>query len=427
MERGELLKTTGPLARLQRADQEHFLRELKAIVKQAKGVVFEGDTLARVQGAAERFGLNVQARLSSKRNDPIADIYVEWRGNEIGIQLKTGSDRYLRDSLTKVAAREDGTWVLTQSDVSDRARAAGARTQLSFDDVDLPSPTLEDLESMAERDLERLSRGEATVDHFDIARNAVLFGLVDGLAAFILDWIRQAKEEPSKPFDWRRSAGIFFKRAATSTAAGIVAGSGTGYALSLTPAAVDATTCLRAARAVGVVLPRAFASYGDYRALREGEIESRDFQRRLARQAGALTVEWSAFQLASRYAIGLGPIGQFAVLLGGSLLADQVGGGIADFLFSLFTTPASTATVKKIVEQDVQVVEKEIRSEEDRRRKLAAQRLCEEPSCNRDHHARGFCSRHYQRWYRRNRPYLVLVEGRLVTTAQSYQMKQQGQ
>jgi len=426
--RGQLLRETGPLAQLQKADRQHFLYEIAAIVKRAKGVVFEGDTLASLQEAPERFGLNFTANLSPTRNDPRADIYLHWGEETVSLQLKTGSPGYIRRSLVKVGARQDGTWLLTQSDIPEGLREAGAMTAVDIDGIAIPSPTLEELEGMTRKDLERLYRGSSTLDHFELTRNAVMLGLVDGLAALVMDLIQQLREDPAKPFDWKRAGGIFARRVATSTAVGILAGSGTGFALSLESAALASATTgwyFRAARVAGVTIPRVFAAYDEYKALRRGEIDTRDFQRHLAHQAGAVAVEWSAFHLAARYAVGLGPIGQFVVLVGGSLLADWIGGGLGEFLFDVFAAPGTTIEVQAVVKNDATRLEEDIRNETQRCRERAEQHRCEKAGCSREHHARGLCSRHYQGWYRRNRPFLVKLEnGRLVTRAEKFRIEQ---
>ncbi len=131
-----LLQATGPFAELTAADTRGILDDARKalITKKGRGVVFEAATVVQVQDAGERYGINLTARLATATNNPRADVFVTHSGADIELQLKCGTDKYIRAALRK---QVDGVTVLVPAD----AVQAAAVGSLEFDGVELEAPT----------------------------------------------------------------------------------------------------------------------------------------------------------------------------------------------------------------------------------------------------------------------------------------------
>lgn len=408
---GNLLSTTGPLAELTSAQRRGVLDEVRRtlIAKKGAGVVFEAVVVAQLQEASERYGIELSARLSTAANNPRTDVTVVWRGVELELQLKAGSDPYLRAA---VRAREEGIILLVPSD----AKGAGARTALTFGDVTVETPTRSELRESADVTLNRLSRGESALNLLDVAKQSISNALIDGLVAGIADLALQALTKPDDPIDWARTAKLVARSGATSAASSFLAAAHTGAALQVGTRAVDATASLRAGRAAACVVPHAIDVAFDYARLTRGELAPRQFKRRVARHAGAATAEFVGFRFLARLASHLGPLGGLLVMLAGGLLLSYFGGKAGELLYDLLGDAAFPAMPEherlpapRMIDfaSEGRQLSTRLSEETTRRTALAERRLCEERGCGRAHHARGMCKRHYQRWWRKNRDYLA--------------------
>lgn len=405
-----LLASTGPLAELRSAERRGILDEARRllIAKKGRGVQFEANTLAHLQETAVRFDLQLRASLPATSNNPGVDLFIEFQQEEVLVQLKAGSDRYLRAAIK---ARADGIVLVVPRDAAAQPWATGATGTLTFEDVVVETPTRDELLRHAEKNLDRLSRGEPVVSDADISRRAFCDGLIDGIVAVAIDLCLQKLLKPDQPVDWRRSTKCLVRTAATSAACSFLAATNARAALSVTSRSIDATATFRSARVAGSVVPHAVDVGFDALRRWRGELSDEQFMRSTSGHAGAAAVEYLAFPYLARLAARLGPLGVVVLLVGGAI-ASKVGNAVGQKVFDLFSSlpplpavPSSNtgetvgAGLVRAFEWYLGAVEKEA----DRRAKLGEKRLCEEPRCGRKHHARGWCARHYQRWYRRQR------------------------
>src|SRR5258708_6033377 len=129
----QLLKKTGPLAELNAAVRRRVLDEVRQllIAKKGAGVVFEAKTVVHLQDAAERFQLDLRASLAARVNDPRVDVLAWWAEEQIELQLKVGSDKYISAAIR---SRADGTIIFVPSDAVPQG-IPGVTAALDFDGV----------------------------------------------------------------------------------------------------------------------------------------------------------------------------------------------------------------------------------------------------------------------------------------------------
>jgi hypothetical protein len=405
----QLLKKTGPLAELNAAARRHVLDEARQVLiaKKGAGVIFEAKTVIHLQDAAERFQLDLSASLSARANDPRADVVAFWAEEQIELQLKVGSDRYIRAA---VRSRLDGTIVLVPSDAVPPGMD-GVTSSLDFDGVTFESPSRQELIDSADASLQRMAVGESQVTAGTIAVNSVCSGLVDGVVAAILDLTIQKLSQPDADIDWSRTVSVFLKAGAISTVGSFIAAANTMSALDTASHAIDAGALLSGSRVTAAVLPRIVDVGLDFYAHSEGQLPGRELARRVTKHAVAGTAEYLLFPVIARLALRCGPIGGVLVILGGGLLISRMGEGLGDVLFDLVEQiaalpPPSPELQAKIAEgfgRALQQIATVTRDETTRRNELSKLNLCEENACGRSYHARGMCSTHYNRWWRQQR------------------------
>jgi hypothetical protein len=156
------------------------------------------------------------------------------------------------------------------------------------------------------------------------------------------------------------------------------------------------------------VVPHAIDVVFDYASMNAGKISTEAFGRRVAGHAGAAAAQMLAFKYLARLAASFGPLGQTVVMIGGGYLVSKMGERFGGLVFDVISAvlphfadlpssrqPQRLTAVGSLLRRQ--------RLEENRRIRRAKKGICEEPSCGREHHARGMCARHYQRWWRKAR------------------------
>lgn len=374
-------------------------------------MVFEANALTAVQEASERFKISLSARLSTASNDPRSDIVVQFLEEEIELQLKTGSDPYIKAAIR---ARKDGTILVVPKDVAGQPWAEGTTATLNFDDVSIDMPSKQDLGEQTELCLGRMSRGEVALSGADIAKRAFSSALVDGTIAVVIDICIQKYTKPEASIDWNRTTKCFLRTGATSAVASYLAAVNASATVQVAKHAIDASNAFRVARVAGCVAPYVLDTAFDLHKLYQGQISAKGFLRNASGNAGAATAGYLLFPFLARMAVKCGPLGIFVIVVGGAVIAklgDKAGKGLFDSLSWLPEVLEGIATSRASLQLAVQSrvsstansLETKVKREVKRRTQLGKKRLCEEPSCGRKHHARGMCSRHYQRWWRRQR------------------------
>lgn len=411
-----LLNSTGPAAEMASAQMRGVLdaarREL--IAKKGSGVVFEAETIVRLQDASERYGIKLTARLSTKANAPRADILLITSERQVDLQLKTGSDPYLRAA---VRAREENVVLLVPSDVDKRTWAAAATATVEVESIGVESPTRAELHEQSQKALDRIARGERAFDLGDLAKSSIVNSFVDGLTAVVVDVSCQVLANPDAPIDWSRSAKCLAKTAMTGAVSSFLSGALARSSLAGSGRALDATGFMRAARASSCVIPRALDTIWDAIRLNRGELDEEQFNIQLARNAGAAAFEYVGFQVLARLTVRMGPLGRAIVMIaGGMVLAifgAVAGEAVREMLAGSEPPPLSpaavhddSAIVSEIPSASINLMTM-VRQEHARRLASAAKGRCEERGCRRKHHARGFCGTHYMRWWRGNRALIV--------------------
>jgi hypothetical protein len=417
----DLLSTTGPLAELTSAERRAVLTEARRllIAKKGSGVVFEAMATSRVQHAAARFGIfGLKASLSEQSNDSRVDLLIAWRQDdaveiEVGYQLKTGGDRYIRASVNAV---EEGILVLVPSDV-DEATAGRAVRAIEVGELSIQAPTRKEILDRSTETLKRLETGTAPVDLGRVARQALRDALTDALAAAAFDLVAQVIQDPDKQIDWPRAARALAKTGVSSALGSLLATTSACSSARVGKRVIDAAGVYRATRMAGTVLPRAVDVAFDVYAYRKGTISVRELGRRTARNTGAVAAELLLFRFIARLAGRLGPVGQAIVMVGGGILAAKLGELAGESFFSLFEDlleqpeplpeagheprHRSESLVSALLgSPQMQAIATTMVKEHRRLERRASSGTCIERSCTRKHHARGMCSMHYQRWWR---------------------------
>lgn len=398
-----LLQSTGPLSELAAADMRGLLDDARKVLitKKGRGVVFEAATVVQFQEAAERYGLNLTAKLSASTNNPRADVLVTHAGAKIELQLKCGTDKYIRAALRK---QVDGVTVLVPADAA-QAAAVGS---LEFDGVELGAPTRDQLFAQTEKSLDRLSAGEPIVTFGDAAKRALRDSLLDAIVVAVLDLAMQALENPEKPIDWKRTGIAVLRVTATTVVTSLLATANTATAMKAAGRAIELASVARGTRTAATLVPHALDVCIDIAKFSSGEMNRSQLVRSTSGHAGAAAAEYLAFPLIARLAARLGPIGGAIVMVAGGMLVAFLGRKAGEFLHDvaadLFAEPrAGQQIVESQVVKVVEQLQDKTELETARRAKKAERRLCEEPRCSRSHHARGMCGRHYGRWWRRQR------------------------
>lgn len=412
----QLLTSTGPSAEMAAAQMRGVLdaarREL--IAKKGSGVVFEAETIVRLQDAAERYGVSLTARLSTKANSPRADILLFTSERQVDLQLKTGHDRYLRAA---VRARKEDVVLLVPSDVEKGTWAAAATSTIEVEGIRVDSPTRDELRAHSEKALDRIARGESAFSVRDLAKSSVVNGFVDGLTAVIVDVSCQVLTNPDAPIDWGRAAKCLARTAMTSAASSFLSGALAQSSMAGSGRALDATGCMRAARASSCVIPRALDTIWDVVRLNRGEIDDEQFKRQLARNTGAAALEYVGFQVLARLTARMGPVGRAIVMIVGGMVLAMLGAVAGEAVYELLSgaepkrlLPAAMPgelTADDAIPHASVALMAAAREEHARRLLSAEKRRCEERGCRRRHHARGLCGTHYMRWWRRNRAFML--------------------
>lgn len=181
-----LVCSTGPLSELTAADLRGVLDDTRRrlIAKKAAGVVFEGTAVIRLQDARERYGLTLVAKLAGESNAERADILLETINGQVELQLKTGTNKYIRAA---VRAREQGVVLLVPRDANVAPDDTWVKSAVEVDGVIVETPTRSELQSQSEIALDRLSRGEPSLSLTDLAKTSLANSLVDGLSAVLFD------------------------------------------------------------------------------------------------------------------------------------------------------------------------------------------------------------------------------------------------
>lgn len=399
----KLLEATGPLAELAAADARGVLDDARRVLitKKGRGVIFEASTVVQLQEAGERYGISLTARLATTTNNPRADVFVRHSGADIELQLKCGTDKYIRAALRQ---QVDGVTVLVPADAA-QAAAAGS---LEFDGIELEIPTRDQLFAQTEQSLDRLSAGEPVVTFADAAKRALRDSLLDAVVVAVLDLAAQALEKPETPIDWRRTGMAVFKVTATTVVTSLLATANTVTAMKAAGRAIDLASVARGTRVAASLVPHALDVCIDLAKVSSGKMNRAQFVRSASGHAGAAAAEYLAFPLVARLAVRLGPIGGAIVMVAGGMLVAFLGRKTGEFLHDmaadlLADLPAGQQTVEGRVVEVVERLQQEGASEAERRAKKAEKRQCEEPRCSRPHHARGMCGKHYGRWWRRQR------------------------
>lgn len=398
-----LLEATGPLAELTAAEARGVLDEARRVLiaKKGRGVVFEAMTVVNAQVASERYSLNLTAKLASTMNSPRADVLIVHAGLDIELQLKVGTDKYIRSALRRQA---DGVTLLVPVDATQGA-AVGS---LEFDGIEIEAPTTDQLQARTEGLLDRLSTGEPIVTFADAAKRALKDSLIDALVIAVLDLASQMLEKPDEPVDWKRTGKAVLRATATTVTASLLATANTATAMRATGRAIEVVSIARGTRAAAVLVPHAIDVCVDMARASSGEISSAQFARRASGHVGAAAAEYLMFPILARIAARLGPIGGAIAMVAGGLFFALVGRKAGEFLHDVAVTyfaelPASQQVVEGKVVRIVEGIEEDAKRETVRRAQKAAKSQCEEPRCSRPHHARGMCKRHYNRWYRRQK------------------------
>lgn len=318
---GVLLESTGPLAELRSAEQRKILDDARRlmIARKGTGVVFEARTVVGLQHIAERHQLDLSATLSTDSNDARVDVTAWFVGQEIELQLKTGSDRYIRASLKRTA---DDVLVLVPGDVTVRHPNRSVTTALTFEDAVFDAPTRDELLASSRRTLERLEHRDAAVNSRDVLRVSLQAAVVDGLVAAALSLSMQVLTSPEKPIDWRATARDVVRSAAVSATSCYLAGTNAIAASLADGRAVDATRALRSARIAGCLVPHAIDAAFDVARTLDGNLNASELARRSAGHAGAALAELVAFKYVARLAARFGPLGIVVMMLGGSLVTS---------------------------------------------------------------------------------------------------------
>lgn len=398
-----LLQATGPLAELTAADARGILDDARwaLITKKGRGVVFEAATVVQLQDAGERYGINLTARLATTTNNPCADVVITHSGVDIELQLKCGTDKYIRAALRK---QVDGVTMLVPADAA-QAAAVGS---LEFDGVELEAPTRDQLFAQTEQSLDRLSAGEPVVTFADAAKRAMRDSLLDAVVVAVLDLAAQALEKPEEPIDWKRTGMAVLRVTATTVVTSLLATANTATAMKAAGRAIELASVARGTRAAAALVPHALDMCIDLARVSSGEMNRAQFIRSTSGHAGAATAEYLAFPLIARLAARLGPIGGAIAMVAGGMLVAFLGRKAGEFLHDvavdfLAELPAGQQTVEGRVVKAVEQLQRDTEHEAARRAKKAEKRQCEEPRCSERHHARGMCKRHYNRWWRRQR------------------------
>jgi hypothetical protein len=217
---GHLLGTTGPLAELRSAEKRGLLTDARLAMISGKGagVTFEALALTKAQHASERFGIvGMKAALSPKSNDPSVDVLMSWTddGNAVllKLQLKTGSDKYLKAAIK---GREDGVFLFVPLDAPGDGVSPGVASSIDIDGIAISAPTRDEIKARTRRTLDRLTgRSSPVADWKAIGRQAFRDAVVDGLVAGIADVCLQCLTEPDKPVDWRQASRVLVRTGAT--------------------------------------------------------------------------------------------------------------------------------------------------------------------------------------------------------------------
>jgi len=408
----DLLGTTGPHAELKKAEIRGVITEARRRLINSKGagVVFEARMVARAQHAGERFAVaNLRASLAAGPTDPI-DVVLGYQDGafqvDLRLQLKTGSDPYIRASLRKIP---DGTLVLVPCDVPTGIRDGRTLSEIPISGTNVETPTRTELRDSAGALLDRLSTGSGPVDFRRVAREAFRASLVDGLVAAVVDLCAQRLASPGAPPDWNRTARAVAKTVASSALGAFLAASHATSAVVVGRHSLDAAVAYRTVRVAACVVPHAIDAAFDFASMNGGTISPEDFGRRLAGHTGAAAAEMLAFKYLARLAAGFGPLGQAVVMIGGGFLVSKLGEKFGGFVFDVISAalpPLPTELPSRRNPQLSSAVRgllRRQRLEDNRRSRRAKKGLCEEPFCGREHHARGMCARHYQRWWRKER------------------------
>lgn len=423
---GHLLQTTGPLAELRSAEKRGLLTDARLAMISGKGagVTFEALTLSKAQHAGERFGIvGMRAALSTRSNDPSVDVWVSWTADGeallLKLQLKTGSERYLRAAIRD---REDGVLLFVPLDAPLDGVGQGVSSSIEIDGIAIAAPTRDDLKARTRRKLDRLTgRSSPVTDWKAIGREAFQNAVVDGLAAGIADVCFQCLTAPEKPIDWRQASRSLVKTGATGALSSLLAATTSCSAVRLGKHSIDASAAYRAARVGACVVPHAIDVAFDALDMKAGLLAPKDFGKNAAGHVGAMAAELFFFKYVARLARVFGPIGQAVVMIGGGMLVSRLGQAAGEALYSLLSglldgndtaaaatadeAPAAAPSFGDFLESllanpVVKGLAHRAELEEKRRDRRMASGVCQEPRCGRRHHARGMCSRHYMRWWR---------------------------
>jgi hypothetical protein len=407
-----LLSTTGPLAEWNAAKANSILDEAmrSLIARKGSGVVFEGLTLASLQDASVRRGVELTARLSGTTNAPRADITVLARDGGIDLQLKTGADRYIRSAIRN---REEGVRLLVPRDVTANEWAQDAWSFVEVDGVVVDTPTRGEILAHSERALDRLSNGESSFSMMDVADAATTNSLVDGLTAVVIDLCLQSLSTPNVTIDWNRAGRVLAKATATSATATFISGVMTRSMLAQAGRSIDGTANMRAAQVAWWALPKALNVISDLAKKSDGVISDDEFKRRLSRELGAATAELLAFRHLARLASQFGPFGSALVMLVGNWAVSWIGASLGELVYEFSSTSSAGLPAPETAQDSPQrlvglegaarLLLEKMSYEQTRRIARAKARQCEQPGCRRRHHARGMCGRHYMRWWRQTR------------------------
>ncbi len=410
-----LLQSTGPTAELSAAFQRGVLDEARRtlIAKKGSGVVFEAGTVVAAQELNERCALNLTASLSSMPNDPRTDVLITMRGDCIDLQLKTGSDNYIRAQLRR--RQPDGVVYLIPKDAH-HLTGDGVKTSLEFDGIELDMPTRDELLEQTRHSLDRLESGAPVLESKDVAAMALRGALIDGIVVGVVDLSLQALQQPTQPIDWRRAGLAVVRGSAVSAISSFLAGSHAVSAGIFLARQLDATHVLRRARVAGCIIPHAVDAAIDALAASKGTISTEQLLSRVAGHTGAAVAELVAFKYIARLAARCGPLGIIVVMIGGAIAATA-GRKLGETAYAILFGAPTQAMQRAVPERPVQsgpsiwdailsvagTLRTELEVEADRRKTLASEHRCEERNCEGKHHARGMCGKHYKRWWRGRR------------------------